>query len=388
MISYSASDLHRIFECGGSTLAPPLPADYRSDSAEEGTAAHWVAQQFAAELAGPETFKVGQLAPNGVAIDADMIEHGQAYGDFIPSGEGSHILPPWIEADASWLVTDSIRIGCRADVSWLDGNTLHLRDYKYGWRLVEVADNWQLVAGAIGAVRKLFAEWKPDEMGPFPVTQVCLSIHQPRPYHPDGPLRERTLTLAELEKLHGVIVARLTTLDASRFATGEHCGYCRAAVLGTCPAFIRASHNAVDVVMSGSMIELPPAALAVHLDQLRRAQTVLKDRLGYVEDLATRALQADPLSVPNYGVRPNYGNTIWTVDADVVRQETNADILQPAKLVTPAEAKRRGVSDEVIAKYTKRPLIGQKLVKIDADAEARKALEPPKVKKPRKAKTK
>lgn len=385
MISFHASALHRILACNGSTVAPPLPDDYRSESAEEGTAAHWVAQQFAAEVAGPTTFTVGQLAPNGVAIDADMIEHGQAYGDFIPSGEGSHILPPWIEADASFMLTPEIRIACRADVSWIDGNVLHLRDYKYGWRLIEVVGNWQLIAGAIGAVRKLFREWDEDLLGAFPVTEVCMSIHQPRPYHPDGPLREWTVTLTELSAWHDKLVALITALDPRALATGSHCAYCPGAILGTCPAFVRASYNAIDAVMTADMIDVPPAALAVQLDHLRRAQEVLKDRLGYVEDLVVRALQSNSASVPNYGVRPNYGNTIWTVDADTIRKETNADILQPAKLVTPAEAKRRGVSDEVIAKYTKRPMIGQKLVKIDADAEARKALEPKKQPKPRKA---
>jgi hypothetical protein len=41
-------------------------------------------------------------------------------------------------------------------------------------------------------------------------------------------------------------------------------------------------------------------------------------------------------------------------------------------VVTPAEAKRRGVTEATVTALTERPVIGAKLERIDADREARR----------------
>lgn len=373
MIRLHASALPRIIACAGSTQFPPIPAEQQGESAREGTAAHWVAEMMLRQH-GEETAP-NALAPNGVPIDADMREHAAAYVATIPRGD--HVM---IECNGDWYASREIEIACKVDAAWFEEQelapgvtlqTLHIRDFKYGWRIVDPEYNAQLIAYAIGVVRRLA-----HDMIVRQDLRLCLGVYQPRPYHPDGPLRVWRLTLGELIGHHDVIVQTLAQLPSEALVTGEQCEYCPGAAAGTCPAYLRASRNAIDVATRGRPVELSAEAMARELIDLTRAQAVLKDRLEFAQDNAKRTLSANPTSVPGWTVKPQYANTTWTATPDELKLLTNVDILTPPKLVTPAEAKRRGVSEDLIKEHTTRPMIGQKLERLDADKTARRALKP------------
>lgn len=372
-----ASKLPLLFACMGSDQFPPLATGQESESAREGTAAHWTAEQILKGAA----FLPNATAPNGIPIDDDMRAHAIAYVATIPSG--SHVM---VECNADWFATPEIEIACKVDAAWFEElqldpgvtlQTLQIRDLKYGWRIVEAEYNVQLIAYAVGVLRRLAA----DGVTVRPDLVISLGVYQPRPYHPDGPLRVWSITLEELIAYHDEIVGNLAALPSEALATGEHCEYCPGAALGACPAYLRATGNAIDVATRGSPVELTPAAMARELVDLQRAQAVLKERIEFAQDNAKRALAENPAALPGWKLEPQYANTSWTIEPDELRKLTNADILTPPKLVTPAEAKRRGVSEDVIAQHTTRPLIGQKLKRFDPDAEVRKALKAPKARK-------
>lgn len=368
MITVRASALDRVMNCLGSVaLADAVKVEYvQSDYAREGDAAHWVAQRFAEESMDPA--KVPATAPNGVPITAEMIEHAQAYASRIPKLEsGPDML--WVEGRVDWQALPNVKIGCRVDASWIDDGALHVRDYKFGWRVVEPDNNWQLIAGAMGVMRVLAKET--TERLP---QRIILSIDQPRPYHPAGTLRSWEISFDELVTLYQQIIRQLERLPSDALATGDHCGTCGAGEAGVCPAFLRATHNAIDVAMTGGAIDVPLPVVARELATLDRAAAILKQRQEWLEAQAVAALKSDPQSLPGYALETQYGHTTWTIDAAALKQLTNADVEQPAKLITPAEAKRRGVSEEVIKANTKRPVTGQKLVRRDPDAFVRKKL--------------
>lgn len=376
MIRLHASSLPRVLACLGSTQYPPLADHIETDSAREGTAAHWVVEQY---LRNPQA-AIEPTAPNGVPIDDEMLQHAQAYADTIP------VFGVSTEYTCDWYATREIEIAVRADAVWYDepSKTLHVRDYKYGWRIVEAEGNSQLLAGAIGAIRKLAAEGRV-----FPVdTTIDMGLYQPRPYHPDGPARHWRVTFSELIALHDALVSQLAQLPSDVLNTGEHCEHCPAAVMGTCPAYLLAVNNAVDVATRGSAIELPLPAIGRDLITLKRAAALLKQRLDFAEDIAKRALAADVAALPGWSLEPQHSNKAWTIDGEALKQLTNADVFQPPKLVTPAEAIRRGVSEDVVNANTKRTLTGHKLVRMSADEKVKRAMkvatpDAPKPRKPR-----
>lgn len=366
MRTLNASALPRIVACLGSVAASEGVTRNRvqSDDAREGDAAHWVAQRIA------EGVKYDMTAPNGVPITAEMIEHGEAYASYIPDGEGD-TWPPMIETRADWLALADLMIQVRGDAAWFNWSTgdLHVIDYKYGWRIVEPEMNWQLIADAIGVVRRASAGGLAESP-----QRVHMCVYQPRPFHPDGPMRTWTVTLDELVALHDTLVATLAKLPSDELATGDHCRYCPVGEAGACPAYLRATQNAIDVAMCGGAIDVPLASVGRELAVLDRAAAVLKQRQEWLQAQAVEAIKADPQALPGWALETQYGHTTWTIDVAGLKQLTNADVEQPAKLITPAEAKRRGVSEDVIKANTKRPVTGQKLVRRDADAHVRKKL--------------
>lgn len=359
MIRLNASALPRVLACLGSTQFPNTHDSEQSEAAREGEAAHQAAEHALKGLPIPP------LASNGYAIDAEMIEHAQAYRVSmlgLPTNDQA-----WIEARCDWLATSQIEIACKIDAAWVSGRTLHVRDYKYGWRIVEPESNVQLIAYAVGLLRNLAAAGKT-----FPSTlAIDLGIYQPRPYHPDGPLRTWKLSFSELFEAHNALVADLGNLPSDTLATGTHCEHCPGGTLGTCPAYLQVVGNSIDVAMRGGPMDPTPAQIGRELVTLKRAADVLKQRKEWLEDIAKRGLKAGTI-IPGWAVEQAKGNTVWTVDADGLKRLTNIDVLAPEKLCTPAEAKRRGVSDEVIAANTTRPNIGDRLVRRDPDAYVRK----------------
>jgi len=378
MIRLHASALPRIMACAGSTQFPALPPEQSSESAREGTAAHWVAEQFIRDGGA----NLPDVAPNGIPIDADMTEHARNYAGLIPSDA-------MVECNGDWYASRDIEIACKVDAAWFEEQelapgvtlqTLYVLDFKYGWRIVDPDYNTQLIAYAVGVIRRLAA----DGVAVRPDLRLALGIYQPRPYHPDGAHRVWRLTLDELIGHHDVIVQTLEQLPSDALVTGEHCEYCPGAATGACAAYLRATTNAIDVAMRRSPVELTTAAMARELIDLQRAQAMLKDRLEFAQDNAKRALAANPAALPGWILKPQYANTSYTKDgAEAIKRETNLNVYAEPKLATPAELKRRGVPDDVIAKHTHRPLIGQKLERHDPDAEVRKALKAPR--KPRKS---
>lgn len=97
---------------------------------------------------------------------------------------------------------------------------------------------------------------------------------------------------------------------------------------------------------------------------------MLEDRLKAFQELAKHRIQGGQV-VDNYSVDLNYGHTAWKegINAQALKVITGRD-LSVEKLVTPAEAKRRGVDETTIKTLTERPMIGVKLERVKADKKA------------------
>lgn len=368
MIRLNASALPRVLACLGSTQFPQTQEVEQSEAAREGDAAHHAAECVLKGVPIPD------VAPNGYAVDAEMREHAQAYRDTIPKvvNEGTFdAFVPHVEKRADFYATPTIEIAVRLDAWWLDGDTLYIRDYKYGWRLVEPEGNYQLVAGAVGVIRQIMNPSVARMVTDVPPTFIDMGIYQPRPYHPDGQLRTWRVSIDELIMEYNGLVERLEQLPSSDLLTGPHCEHCPGGVLGTCPAALAAAGNAIDVAMRGGPMDPSPAAMARELVTLQRAAKVLEQRKTWLEDIAKRGLKAGQV-FPGWAVEQAKGNSTWTVKPKELTQLTNVDVYAERKLCTPAEAKRRGVSEDVIAANTTRPNIGDRLVRRDPDAYVRK----------------
>jgi hypothetical protein len=356
MFHITADELPRLMNCNGSRLMPrSFPAtDVDTTIRDEGIAAHHMANAVfkGADIAS----LINTKAPNGVFMSADMAEHVSQYLSALDCGE--------TEVDTSFG-NDIWRVGARADhISFNNDQTqcLVVDDFKYGWRIVEPDENWTLIAHAIGFCR----------MNLLQPRTIILRIHQPRPHHREGTLREWRLTYEQLMQYYARIDATLSN-PSDMLNTGlAWCAKCHA--LATCPAARLASMNAIDAASMAYNDDMENDVLAFELDTLTAASEMLEARLTALKELGSHRIATGGV-VPNYAREAGKGNTTWIpgLDGAFLSAITGVDLVKSGT-VTPAEAKRRKVPEHVIKALTYRPKLADKLVKVDATKQARRLL--------------
>lgn len=217
----SPSSAHRWMKCPGSVaLCEDIPRT-SSRFADEGIAAHMLAERCLNEDMDAVIFRGAEFVVNGSfwTVTDEMIEAVQFYLDVLRE----------TAADGFGVVVEK-----KIDLSWvpgLEGGTIDAKtvsprgviDFKYGAGVVvEVRDNPQLMLYALGA---------------FGIGQgVRTMIVQPRCPHPDGSVRDYTYTAMELFDFVIDIsrAADATMRPDAPLNPGEWCRFCPARV--TCPA--------------------------------------------------------------------------------------------------------------------------------------------------------
>lgn len=354
MFTITADELPRFMACQGSRKmfrsVPPSPEGDQT-TRDEGTAAHWL---VAATAHGEHTLEelIDRKAPNGVYIDAMMAEHvGDylaaigTYGDF--------------ELETSFG-TDAYRVNARADHIANYGDVLVIDDFKYGWRIVEPEMNWTLIAHAIGYC----------SLGQYQPSKIMFRIYQPRPHHRDGKIRTWEITYTELAALWAQLAMALTN-PSDELNTGPQCDTCPA--LATCPAARNASYNAIDLSATVFNENVDNTELTFHIDQLRRAQSLLEARLKASEELAVHRLRNGQV-LDNYSVETSLTNRQWKdgIDVAMLQMLTGKNCAAKPKAITPAQVEKLGVDKAIVNSLSERIPTGFKLVRVSAAAKAKK----------------
>ena len=353
-INIRASGLARVMACQGSVaLAAQCPEPESSEAEQEGTAAHEAAELVLTGQAPDLDALVDRQMSNGVFVTAEMIDHLRNYVEML---EGSQI-----ECHGEWSPCDGVKITGTTDAVRYDqdAKTLYVTDLKYGWRIVEAKDNWQLIAYAIlqGGLS-------------HGVERISMAIYQPQPWHPDGSLRMWVITQQELQQYALRITTWLAALS-NDLETGTHCTYC--AALATCPAARQMQYNAIDVALNADTPDtLSGDGLAMQLDALAIAADRIKLRQDALQDAALAAIQKGE-HVAGWTAKQSFGNKTWKdgVTPDAVAALTGRQDLSPPALITPTQALKRGVDTSLIDVLAHRPSRGIKLARASKDDAAR-----------------
>lgn len=343
------SKLARPMVCAGYTALDVEEPQTSNDAAEAGTA-------FGEYLEWLLTNKpVLTTASNGVYIDDDMKFYAAPLFEDIKHRAVGEIL---CETRIDWETRSGIQIRGQYDVCFVDNRGyLCIEDFKYGWGIVEVGENWQLLAYAIGEVIRRGQSF----------THISLKIHQPRPHHEDGSSREWLLTYSQLLEYKERIEARMTEIANGRkdFQTSSKCKYCKGAA-EACPAFSRLFYRSLEVSMEFVQDSLTDEEVARQLDQIQRAQEVIKIKSDSLVQLGTDRIKQGRI-IPGYVSESSYGNRSWKqgINPDVIKLMTGKDIVEKT-MMSPAKAEKLGVSKELVKQMSEARFAGMKLKKKDS----------------------
>jgi len=262
------------------------------------------------------------------------------------------------EQRIDWQTPSDIMIKGQYDISFvnLDGD-LCVEDLKYGWGIVEVFENWQLLAYAIGEVIRRGQAFQ----------HIHLTIHQPRPHHEDGESRTWTVTYDELLDYKDRIETRLMDISKGEntLQTNPKCKYCMGAG-EACPAFSRLFYRALEVSTEFFQDSINDDELADQLDQIKRAEEVIKIKKDSLFALGSSRIKAGKI-IPGYVQVASYGNRAWKkgISPEVLKVMTGKNLIKET-FMTPAQAEKMGVPRSLVSGITEKFFKGNKLEKKDS----------------------
>lgn len=352
------SAAHRWVNCHGSVQAEQQYPDTESEAAREGTACHEIAAELikAAALGNCHSFEFdGKSATNGVMFNQEMFEASEIYAEDVRS----IMQKTGIFASELLKIEQPVTIPRVHDLNWgtpdcriwdFKGGVLYIWDFKYGYGVVEVEENWQLIEYALGCLDEVTdANGLEDQH-----IRINMRIVQPRAFHPDGVCRSWEVQASDLR---GHANQLAVAANASQRAdptckAGEWCDHCKADT--ACMTNQREGGRIADRIEVLNLHDLTPEQAAVELRYLERAHVLLESRL---ESLQAQTLEQikNGTVIPGYAVGYGRGSTQWNKpDSEVIAlgDLMGIELRKPEKPVTPGQALKLNVDGAVINSYS------------------------------------
>lgn len=361
------SSAARWVACAGSVaLAALYPETEESEESREGTAAHWAA--FEVLHASPVA--LGQVAPNGFVLTEEMIEGAQEYVAAIDAALLAHGL-----TRAALVIERRVNIGRVHRENWGTPDCwfydplrkiLVMFDFKFGHLMVEVFENWQLVDYVAGVV---------DELGLDDLTTaVKMVIVQPRSFHRDGTVREWLARLCDLRAQINILTmaAEQALEPGAKCKPNPECKYCPAR--HACEVLQHDAYRAATIAKACTPLELSAQAVGLELRLLEQASQSLEARVSGLKAQAEAMMRRGQV-VPGWIMAPTSGREAWREDKPLAEllqlgQLFGVDLAKPAA-VTPAQARKKGIPEEVILQYAGKPSRGLALERDDGSTARR-----------------
>ena len=356
--------------CPGSVAACRGLVDKSSSFANEGTAAHYMAEQILRAKDG--TSLVNTPADNGVMMTADMLTEVLKYTNYVQdvvAATGGELL---IEERLSiGNITGEQDAYGTSDTVILAGDELIICDLKFGMGLkVNAEQNPQLMIYALAALQEyeLIRDFK----------TVRVVIHQPRLNH----VSEWTLTVEELEKFgdkvwNAAIDARQA--DAKLVPSDKGCKFCKAKA--TCTAIRDEVLEVFEAVNTDSS--------ASHLSQAMSKIDLIEGWCKAIRaEVETRLLDGNEI-VGWKLVQGRRGSRAWVNPDDAeawLKPRLKLDELYDFKLISPTTLGKR-LTDWIDADgVSRKPVLGPRQQKeLDAlitQAEGKPSVAPESDKRP------
>lgn len=278
---------------------------------EEGTAAHWVVEQALLEFKATGSTSVNfdkyvnAKADNDVYVTEEMIGHAQdSFYHMVSLVKNQCNFDTMeIEGRVHMQIVHPTDCWGTLDFGFYDEatRTITIRDFKYGFGIVDEHQNYQLFLYMLGMIAK------------YPqAVRFDLGVCQPRPYHRLGPNRNWTGEICNTQDMFDKVVRTVKELQSGAVQTraGNHCRYCP--VQYKCEAFQRSTMNALDVTMPPSINELDNQGLYKLYSVLDGAEKRVKHLKTAISDTISAKIDSGE-RVAGLTIESKMGNSYWAV---------------------------------------------------------------------------
>lgn len=328
------SAAHRWLHCPGSVILEAGLVDEGSTFAQEGTAAHALAEWCLREDIQPSEM-IGDTL-EGVEVTADMAHHVADYVDYVRNvraGDGMEAM--LIEQRVEF--TDWVPAGFGTSDAIVIGDGLcHVIDLKFGQGVrVDAHKNEQAMMYALGVWQSFGHIYEIDTF--------VLHIHQPRLDH----VSEYTIGVKQLLAWANEVVkpaADRASLGTPEFNPGQKtCQWCKARA--TCKAL--AKHNYELTLSKFDDLDAPlevPVAETLSADQIAALLpklSLLKSWAGDVEQYALDTISKGGV-IPGFKLVEGRSLRQWGSESDASQKLTwlLGDDAYTKKLISPSQAEK------------------------------------------------
>ena len=373
--------------CSGSLRAQADRPSHDSQETREGTAAHWVGsevllnrQSAARGMPGRGPLEcaefLGKTAPNGVVIDAKMVEGPEIYVADVSAVCERFGVWHLLRVEKRVYMPRIHPENHGTPDAWVllpDGSVLFLWDYKHGHRQNPAEGHLQLVNYAEGVCQETGIDGMADQR-----IRLVVRIVQPFCYSAGGAIDEWSVPLSDLRPYWNRLAAKAwEALNRPTLTSGPWCRDCRA--VGDCVAAKQTGYNlitVIDVPYAMDKMDLP--ALAVEREQLETALTVAKARFEAIEDELQHRIAAGEVG-SGLAIEVGYGRLGWTVppaQAVAVAAQFGVDastpgVITPTETIKAAPVEVREMLRQTLKNFTRRPPGKAKLVPLEGTRSAR-----------------
>ncbi len=321
------------------SMRPKMRSAPKTDIAKEGTAAHWVLSQLLRWPNGPNTLDSFHKAPNGVLPTKEMVDCAKEFQELT-----SDIRNPLVEQCVNVFDIHSDCFGNLDFSGMTEDNACVVIDYKFGWIPVEVVGNLQLICYAWGILN---TAWKAN--GPF--DYFHLGIFQPR-VKPG--ISWWVVSTEEVRQKIAQLSHVAHNLNGCTKPGLSRCRYCECKIM--CPGFKKFGFSVEGIFSSTLQLEIPDInSLSQEYKILESFHRLFEERLNALKSEITARLKlGEPCE--HYGIMPEVGRKYWTLPDQDVRfiGEMNKIDLSKTSIITPNQAKERGLPEKIVNQYSKR----------------------------------
>jgi hypothetical protein len=333
------SSAARRMACPGSRRMEAMYPRESSEASREGTLAHEVCKRLLNEE------KVDLELPH------EMLSFCELYVNYLKRLSKGHQL--CIEET---IGIESIHpdMWGTPDAWFFTENHLHIFDFKYGFKPVEVFENWQLITYSAGIME-----------GDPSVDKVTFHIVQPRAMHTDGPIRTWSISSDELLMYWDRLRASeaLAATEDAPLITGSGCEYCHAR--HACPVLRKDVLEGIEN-MKDLPEELSDDELGKELKRIHDFTELLKARATALEEEALTKLKMGN-RIPFYQLGRSQPREKWVkpiTEVLALGDLFDVDLKKPQEAITPKQAIKAGIPADLVRQYSETPIGELKLEQV------------------------